>query len=520
MARGNRKLADIGKAVDSAANNDFLGLDDSGGIFKDVAYSTILSKPTILDSSALTSLVDAAYVQARQTDVGIDSAAIINLVDSSYVGARKPAAGLDSSQTTNLIDSSYVSGKVSAGLDSSQIINFVDSDYIASKAGASSGFSYYKYTATAGQKEFTGADLDNNTLSYTENGILVFYNGVLLLPTFDFTATDGSTVTLADSADSGATIAIGEWALSSAGGGAAANSGDRAIIFNASSGTSANYGNKIEYFDITTTGNASSFGTLVGGRSSQGSGGPGAAISSGTNCIFADNRSPFTGQYELEFVVAATTGNASEFGSLASTAHSGKSGVSDGSKGYYTGSNQVSVEVETVTITTQSDAVLDSYTSVRKQDGGSWASMTEARGVWGGGNSATTYANEIFYMELPIAANSSDFGDLTVGRNYPAAGGDETYAVWGGGWTGSQSNVIDYVTIASTGNASDFGDLTVARYAACSTNGTRACWIGGYNGSTRTNTIDYVTIQTTGNASDFGDMTDGGNQARGTSGTP
>ena len=33
----------------------------------------------------------------------------------------------------------------------------------------------------------------------------------------------------------------------------------------------------------------------------------------------------------------------------------------------------------------------------------------------------------------------------------------------GGGYTGSCSNVIDYVTIASASNATDFGDLTVAR---------------------------------------------------------
>jgi hypothetical protein len=42
--------------------------------------------------------------------------------------------------------------------------------------------------------------------------------------------------------------------------------------------------------------------------------------------------------------------------------------------------------------------------------------------------------------------------------------------VFGGGFTPSFTNTIDYISIASEGNATDFGDLTVARNrpAACS----------------------------------------------------
>jgi|TARA_B100000085_G_scaffold41466_1_gene34592 hypothetical protein len=293
------------------------------------------------------------------------------------------------------------------------------------------------------------------------------------------------------------------------------NSGDRAIVFNASSGTGANYGNKIEYFDITSTGNAASFGIMT---TANGQSGPHGAISNGTYCINAETRAPSTGYYELEYVVSATTGNAQDFGSLASLAYSGKSGVSDGASGYYTGSNQTTSQIETLNLATQSDASLDSYTSVRKQNGAAWATITGARGIWAGGTSSTTYSNEMFYLALPIVANSTDRGDLTVGRNYPVAGGNDDYMVIGGGWTGSASNVIDYTTMGTSGNAVDFGDLTVSRYAGCSTNTTRSCFMGGYNGSTRVNTIDYITIATPGNAYDFGDMTDGGNHARGTSG--
>ena len=227
------------------------------------------------------------------------------------------------------------------------------------------------------------------------------------------------------------------------------NSGNRAIVFNASSGTGTNYANKIEYFDITSTGNAASFGTMT--SSFSGNSGPNGAVSNGTNCV--NLVSPST----LEYVVSSTLSNASDFGDLVSTAYSGKSAVSDGASGYYTGSSQTAGEIETVNLATTSNATLDSYTTVRMQDGAAWASVSEARGIWAGGSTSTTYANEMFYLELPVAANSSDFGDLTVGRDYPGGGGNDTYMVIGGGWTGSASNVIDYVTIASTGNATDFG---------------------------------------------------------------
>ena len=80
--------------------------------------------------------------------------------------------------------------------------------------------------------------------------------------------------------------------------------------------------------------------------------------------------------------------------------------------------------------------------------------------------------------------------------------------IFGGGYTPSQSNIIDYITIASVGNATDFGDLTVARNApaACSSS-TR----GVFGGGNSSNTIDYITIATTGNATDFGDLTQGRN---------
>ena len=64
------------------------------------------------------------------------------------------------------------------------------------------------YTATAGQTTFSPP-------SYTPNFINVFRNGVLLTPTSDYTATNGTTVVLATGATSGDTVLIESFLVSS-----------------------------------------------------------------------------------------------------------------------------------------------------------------------------------------------------------------------------------------------------------------------------------------------------------------
>jgi len=65
----------------------------------------------------------------------------------------------------------------------------------------------YTYTATSGQTAFTGADTNSATLSYTVGKIHVFLNGILL-DAADYTATDGTTITLAVGATTGDTLQV------------------------------------------------------------------------------------------------------------------------------------------------------------------------------------------------------------------------------------------------------------------------------------------------------------------------
>lgn len=108
---------------------------DSGGT--DVLIDIDLSKGAFSDSNAVTNIIDAAYIQARQQLV--DSASIIALVDSDYVRARQihtidsalaEYRFMDSGEVITLVDSAYVQARQTNFLDSSLAIQLIDSSYI------------------------------------------------------------------------------------------------------------------------------------------------------------------------------------------------------------------------------------------------------------------------------------------------------------------------------------------------------------------------------------------------------
>jgi hypothetical protein len=84
------------------------------------------------------------------------------------------------------------------------------------------GTTSYVYTSTSGQTAFTGSDDNSKTLAYTTASLHVFLNGVLL-DADDYTADDGTTVTLDTGAATGDTLQIVAYGVlvSSGGGGGA-----------------------------------------------------------------------------------------------------------------------------------------------------------------------------------------------------------------------------------------------------------------------------------------------------------
>jgi hypothetical protein len=257
-----------------------------------------------------------------------------------------------------------------------------------------------------------------------------------------------------------------------------------------------------EYINISSTGNAISFGNLTGtnrvyisacASSTRGVWGAGADFPGNTR------------ENTIDYVTISSTGNAIDFGDFINSylgAHfascsSSTRGLWGG--GFYPGATNVNI-IQYITIASTGNAVDYGDLTVARRGIAACASST--RGLFGGGvDPAST--NVIDFITISTLGNAQDFGDLVTStrRDGNGACSNSTRGLWAGGT--APTNAIDFVTISTLGNASDFGDLTVARqWTSGCASPTRGVWIGG---SPVTNTIDYVTILTQGNAVDFGD---------------
>jgi len=133
--------------------------------------------------------------------------------------------------------------------------------------------------------------------------------------------------------------------------------------------------NIIQYITIASTGNAADFGDTraAGRRPSIGSSNTRYIIAA-INGIFSDGDA-FGYAQEAEYVTIASTGNATDFGNLASGDHDSRAGTSN-----------------------------------------------SLRMVIGGGSGTT---NEIEYLTIANTGNGTDFGDLTLARTYLTSGSSE-----------------------------------------------------------------------------------------------
>jgi hypothetical protein len=263
--------------------------------------------------------------------------------------------------------------------------------------------------------------------------------------------------------------------------------------------------NTIDYVTISSTGNATDFGDLVGSlRWGLG------ACSSSTRGLFAGGYVVASFYNTIEYVTISSIGNSIDFGDLTQLTYSPGS-CSSATRGLF-GGGAISPSfantdvISYVTIASTGNALSFGNLSVSRQFTRGCSSST--RGIFGAGATPTSQ-NVIDFVTISSLGNAQDFGDLTVSRSQPAACSNSTRGLFGGGINSpTYYNIIDYITIASTGNATDFGDLNTTPQALAATSSTTRGLFGGGNvPAGNQNVIDYVTIATTGNATDFGDLT-------------
>jgi len=265
----------------------------------------------------------------------------------------------------------------------------------------------------------------------------------------------------------------------------------------------------MEYVNLASTGNTSNFGNyaLSGGQNPTNT----SATSSSTRGLFAGPSSYDTNS--IYYITIATTGNAAYFGSLTLGRYDTvgmSNAVRSVTGGGYAADRSNVLDYVTIASTGNSTDFGDSSGGFYNSPAG-FASSTRGVFALGYGGPSNARTNIIEYITIASTGNSTDFGDLTVARNYTAGASNNTRGIWCGGFNSAvvETNIMDYITIASLGDATDFGDLTqaVVRAAAVASS-TRLARSGGLDSTSNySNVIDYVTIDTTGNAADFGDLT-------------
>ena len=228
----------------------------------------------------------------------------------------------------------------------------------------------------------------------------------------------------------------------------------------------------IDFFNIQSTGNSLPFGDLTDSY------GYVSSYASHTRAVHSVNFNTPVTLNTLEFITIATQGNALDFGDR--------------------------------TVVVYENGALSNET--RGLVGG---------GYDGGGSGSPSNTETIDFNTIASLGNSTDFGDLTLGRRALSGLASPTRGIFAAGYqqpdTSTKTNVIDFVTIASTGNASNFGDLITARWGTSpASSTTRGVFAGGAT-PTSQDSIDFITIASTGDATDFGDLTQQSGRGSGTS---
>ena len=277
-------------------------------------------------------------------------------------------------------------------------------------------------------------------------------------------------------------------------------------------------GNKLDFVNIPTLGNATLFGSLTNGNRQFG-------CASATRGLWAGGYNPSTSN-EITYITIASEGDSIDFGDL-NEARRATSAASSSTRGVWFGgyspagggSPNRTNTIQYVEIATLGNA--KDFGDLTSTNVSSAAAASPTRCIFSGG-----YTSPFQYEVITTASlgNATRFGDMLVPMARHAGCSNSTRGVFGAGrrvnpYAGGTAGIgaeTEYITIASEGNATFFGDITVKRnMLAAASNQTRGLFAGGYATPVNYNIIDYITFSSAGNAIDFGDCIE---EKRGTSG--
>lgn len=160
--------------------------------------SYVDSLTTSSASSAYSSAIAAAASEAaagasaaNAASSAASAAALLDNFDDRYLGSKTADPTVDNDGNPLLIGAIYYNSTTSR-MRVYTSLGWVD----ASTTGVGT-LSTFEFVATGGQTVFTGNDVNGVSLAYTSGSTIVSLNGSVLRPGDDYTATNGTSITLA-----------------------------------------------------------------------------------------------------------------------------------------------------------------------------------------------------------------------------------------------------------------------------------------------------------------------------------
>ena len=214
---------------------------------------------------------------------------------------------------------------------------------------------------------------------------------------------------------------------------------------------------RISKIEIASSGNATDYGDMTSDRSN------GGGVSNQIRAITGGGTTPSICNI-IEMINMLQAGNGVDFGDMSYAAEKQGGEVNSSTRGIFYGGNPNDGSawfnsIEYITMTTTGNAT--DFGDLASKVGDCHGGGNATRGIMQLGYinpSGTT--NTLEFVTIATTGNTVEFGALTQKRYSATCMSSPTRMVIAGGWAyPTLYNIMDFVEISTTGNAVDFGDL-------------------------------------------------------------
>lgn len=149
------------------------------------------------ENNAASSATAAAASQVAAASSAAAAAAAYDSFDDRYLGSKSSAPTVDNDGDP------LTAGRLYFDSTANEMRVYDGANWIAATSAGGVSLLQYKYTATASQTTFSGADDNAATLSYVQQNLIVTLNGIVLEDGTDYTASNGTSIVLSTAAAAG-----------------------------------------------------------------------------------------------------------------------------------------------------------------------------------------------------------------------------------------------------------------------------------------------------------------------------